>query len=84
MGIIIVDENLHQKGLAWATVQRQSLWNHVHFTTKELILRKVTQPGQKFKVSIFPISSPDHCTPRCLVMCVISMYLGAVLGARLC
>lgn len=32
---------------------RQLLWNHVHFTREEPILRKVTQPGQKFKVNIF-------------------------------
>lgn len=47
---------------------KQLLWNPVHFTREELILRKVTQPGQKFKVNIFWFSRPDHCAPQCLVM----------------
>lgn len=62
------------------------LWNPVHFTREELTLRKVTQPGKKFKVSSLRFSRPGHCGPLYLVTwpSVIGMYSMSALGARLC
>lgn len=47
---------------------KRLLWIPVHFISEELTLRKVTQPGQKFKVNIFWFSRPDACSLRCLTM----------------